>query len=210
MLFNTQAAFESEKERNLYFKFFAGYFFNELISGYEKRVENFCELINESAEEYINYSPTKKLFLSPKNTYATFDIHAYLFDSCADKGELADILVYDMENKTMLCIEAKFLSNWTIKKDINQNASRIVEVEKIKKGMNLIQVLLVTNEKWGNVRKQIKKDESNYRRLCDNKDVPVVILTWEKLIDLCDDENIRNYFTNHISKKKEEFRCSCQ
>ena len=32
---------ESEKERNLYYKFFAGYFFNELVPIYEQRVTNF-------------------------------------------------------------------------------------------------------------------------------------------------------------------------
>jgi hypothetical protein len=34
MLFDTgPEAFESEKERNCYYKFFCGYFFNELVDG---------------------------------------------------------------------------------------------------------------------------------------------------------------------------------
>ena len=36
MIFDTsRSAFESEKERNLYTKFFAGYFLNEFICGYK-------------------------------------------------------------------------------------------------------------------------------------------------------------------------------
>lgn len=39
MIFNSgPCVLESEKVRNLYTKFFAGYFFNEFIDGYDERV----------------------------------------------------------------------------------------------------------------------------------------------------------------------------
>jgi hypothetical protein len=39
---------ESYKERNLYYKIFAGYLFNELIHGYEDRKNHFLELIRDT------------------------------------------------------------------------------------------------------------------------------------------------------------------
>ncbi len=48
---------ESEKERNLYYKFFAGYFFNELIEGYQDRLMGFLTLLQLNPE---NENPAKK------------------------------------------------------------------------------------------------------------------------------------------------------
>jgi hypothetical protein len=48
MLFETaEDAFESEKERNLYFRYFAGYFFDELVPSFGSRLATFCELVNK-------------------------------------------------------------------------------------------------------------------------------------------------------------------
>ena len=55
MIFNTISNYtnnefhirESYKERNLYYKIFAGYIFNELIPGEEERKNQFLNLLNE-------------------------------------------------------------------------------------------------------------------------------------------------------------------
>lgn len=47
MIFANAPLIESEKERNLCAKFFAGYFFNEFIPGYSKRINLFNRYIQE-------------------------------------------------------------------------------------------------------------------------------------------------------------------
>jgi len=200
---------ESEKERNLYFKFFAGYYFNELIPGYKQRVERFYKLVNENGEEYINYPHKREMLISPKDIHITFDLHAYLLNPNADKGELADVLIYDQTNKTVICIEAKFLSDWNVKKDICSNSKRIKKVAAISSNKQLIfvQILLITKAKWQNVCKRKKQNNSSYRALHEIKDVPLIILTWDKLIDICrNDEGVRKYFKHHILRTKADFR----
>ena len=51
MIFNSLGThFESEKERNLYYKIFAGYFCNELISGYEDRILSLIQFLSKPVE----------------------------------------------------------------------------------------------------------------------------------------------------------------
>ena len=60
MLFDRSiSTFESEKERNLYYKVFAGYLLNEFIPGYQDRLMSFCNVINNSTD-----LPLQWLFVS--------------------------------------------------------------------------------------------------------------------------------------------------
>ena len=42
---------ESYKERNLYYKIFAGYLFNEIIPGEEERKNSFIDLLRDTLKE---------------------------------------------------------------------------------------------------------------------------------------------------------------
>ncbi|MGI2214739.1 hypothetical protein [Shewanella oncorhynchi] len=95
MIFNSgPCVLESEKERNLYTKFFAGYFFNEFIDGYDERVV------------WINSYLSKKLnkTVSLQSPSISFDNHTYLLDIDSDRGEFADILLHDPVLKNPLMI----------------------------------------------------------------------------------------------------------
>ena len=47
VIFSNATLIESEKERNLCTKFFAGYFFNEFTAGYAKRIVHFNRYLQE-------------------------------------------------------------------------------------------------------------------------------------------------------------------
>ncbi|MGN1056045.1 MAG: hypothetical protein ACI4QS_04925, partial [Comamonas sp.] len=49
VIFANAPLIESEKERNLCSKFFAGYFFNEFTAGYSKRIVQFNRYIQEAS-----------------------------------------------------------------------------------------------------------------------------------------------------------------
>lgn len=120
MLFDIgDSVVESEKERNLYAKFFAGYFFNELVPGAEKRLDGFANLIQEKARKC---DIETDLVISYETAHACFDTHAYLLGGKnqlgqEDRGEIADILLHDRKNKVLISIEAKFLEDFEVNKD---------------------------------------------------------------------------------------------
>ena len=57
MLFQPEKKLESEKERNFYSKVFAGYYFNELVVGYEARLQSFSKLLRNKKDFLIRYVP---------------------------------------------------------------------------------------------------------------------------------------------------------
>ena len=71
MIFSNASLIESEKERNLCTKFFAGYFFNEFTAGYAKRIVQFNRYIQEV---------TGREDLGIQSPHISFDTHAYLND----------------------------------------------------------------------------------------------------------------------------------
>ena len=129
MLFNHGTdTFESEKERNLYYKFFAGYFFNDLVSGYEKRVKSFYKLLFQEGideEDCFGDFVLHEGMKIPSAISVTFDFHGYLLEGARDRGELADILIQDHQNNIFIAIEAKSLTDWNYEKDITVNSGRI-------------------------------------------------------------------------------------
>jgi len=177
MLFNAdRRVFESYKERNLYYKFFAGYFFNELIPGYGKRLRAFVKLIdNELKAKPKIGSPD--IILSPKSTYVSFDNHLIQFKGernlvgveRVDRGEFADILVRDLASKHFVAIEAKYLSNWDKEKDIERNRSRIIKAKNHLGAKSFVQCLLIP---------RTIKQKTNPGAFGEK----IVVLTWEELL----------------------------
>lgn len=228
MLFNNQnGVLESEKERNLYYKFFAGYFFNELVEGYKQRVSDFYKFLFPKSPDKSSFCFGKPFKLpensnTPESVSVTFDFHGYLLDESCDKGELADILIQDNKNKLVIAIEAKFLSDWDYGKDVVGNSQRILKLEKLTK--RIYQVLLLKKDKLDVAVAKRAAPNSNYKKLeseheqerdkkktkSDELKYPFRIITWEQLLELCEKDNIRKYFGEIIKKDKEDFRAKIE
>jgi hypothetical protein len=118
VIFSNAPLIESEKERNLCTKFFAGYFFNEFTAGYAKRIVQFNRYIQE-------VSGREDLTLQSPNV--SFDTHAYL---CHERlrSKLADVLISDPARQVFLFIETKYLSNWTYAADVAKGLERLDKV----------------------------------------------------------------------------------
>jgi hypothetical protein len=118
VIFANAPLIESEKERNLCAKFFAGYFFNEFIPGYSKRINLFNRYIQE-------VSRREDLRLHAPNI--SFDTHAYLVHERL-RSKLSDVLIFDPAHKIFLFIETRYLTNWTYAADVAKSLERLEKV----------------------------------------------------------------------------------
>gem|GEM_PF-2530701 len=118
VIFANAPLIESEKERNLCTKFFAGYFFNEFTPGYARRITLFNRYIQEvSGRDDLRI----------ETPHVSFDTHAYL---CHERlrSKLADVLVSDPARQVFLFIETKYLTNWTYAADVAKGLERLDKV----------------------------------------------------------------------------------
>jgi hypothetical protein len=197
---------ESEKERNLYYKFFAGYFLNELLPGWENRLHQLAMLIDSAAQvEAVRLE--RPIALRPSTTHVSFDCHAYLLNDESDRGEFADIMLHDTESRCLIAIEAKFLSDWNFKKDIIENGKRLSDLrDKLPDGTQIVQCLLVKESKWHRVALMAKHQDSNFTKLARAENRLVVPLFWERLIGEHTDPVVRDFMEQHLRKDRHHFR----
>ena len=127
VIFANDPLIESEKERNLCTKFFAGYFFNEFTPGYSKRIALFNRYIQEAAGR-------DDLRLEAPNV--SFDTHAYLMHERL-RSKLSDVLVTDPAREIFLFIETKYLTNWTYAADVAKGLERLDKVFDVEKKSHL-------------------------------------------------------------------------
>lgn len=200
MLFEIDPKFESYKERNLYYKFFAGYFFNELIIGKEKRLASFLEILKNPVFP-AGQNPIGNVFNDPKKVRVTFDRHLKQdLKSEKNRGEVADILLHDHES--IIAIEAKYLSNWDFKKDIIENQERIAKFVNEKDFKNIIQCLLLDERKWIEGIKQVRKKQTNYSKLeKSNLKFNFVVITWQQLAGITSDLSVKEFLTDRLKAK---------
>lgn len=205
MIFNTNTpnfySIESYKERNLYYKIFAGYLLNELVPGYAERKKQFYQLLlnasqNEGrlidphsvAEEIINTMKTEEI-------HVTFDFHtAQIFDDDKrnDRGEMSDVLI--ISDKHLLSIECKYGSNYGIEKDILAVQKRIKRYSE-KYIRKPLQILLLKESKWSwSAKIDGRLDLNNY--YC-----PIIVLFWEDLPPIIEDESVFNYLLTQLDRK---------
>lgn len=118
MIFSNASLLESEKERNLCTKFFAGYFFNEFTPGYSKRITLFNRYVQEAAGRDD---------LRIESPHLSFDTHAYLIHERL-RSKLSDVLVTDPARQVFLFIETKYLTNWTYAADVAKGVERLDKV----------------------------------------------------------------------------------
>ena len=118
MIFANASLIESEKERNLCTKFFAGYFFNEFTAGYSKRIALFNRYIQEASGRDN---------LRIEAPHVSFDTHAYLMHERL-RSKLSDVLISDPAKQVFLFIETKYLTHWTFAADVAKGLERLDKV----------------------------------------------------------------------------------
>ncbi len=203
---------ESYKERNLYYKIFAGYLFNEIIPGEEERKNSFIDLLKDILKENDriidkdNKLPAILSEIRKENIHVTFDYHSAQLDG-KDRGEMSDILL--LAGSYFISIECKFLENMRISKDVEEVQSRIKTVKETGKlGINPIQILLLKESKWLNSKRAGKKEESFYtlfqKEKMEEYEIPVIVLFWDELIKLIpkEDKKVKEYLFKQINRKK--------
>ena len=198
MLYQTNSIFvESEKERNLYAKFFAGYYFNELVDGANERLVAFSKLLTEKAITQ-GVSLPSPLRLNPKSTHVTFDAHGYLFQGSPDRGELADVLVSDTLARLFVAIEVKYLTNLSAEKDLKPWMRRISSLEDIAPMPKIVPVALVPEEKWKRAEAMRNHPESNAKKFDRCYRNRIVLVFWEELLRTCQNSDVILYVKDRI------------
>lgn len=127
VIFANDPLIESEKERNLCTKFFAGYFFNEFTPGYSKRITQFNRYIQEASGRDDLRIDTPQV---------SFDTHAYLMHERL-RSKLSDVLISDPARQVFLFIETKYLTNWTFAADVAKGLERLDKVFDAEKNPHL-------------------------------------------------------------------------
>ena len=122
---------------------------------------------------------------------------------------MADILIADVENKSAVAIEVKFLSDWDFEDDI-MAASRRFECLLADDRISFIHVLLVTQSKLDGARRAKNKEGSNWLKL-SNADLkyPIVVLTWEEIAETCEGAEgklVSDFIYKHRKESRESFR----
>lgn len=189
MLFDlNNGNFESNRERNMYFKFFGGYFFNELIVGFPARLESFAGLLRGKVTEHameLN-RPILEMELHQASTHLSFDNHARLFGWTEDEGEFADMFLHDRPSRVAVPIEVKFFTDPNVNKDVVQNLARIDYLKALMPGTAFIPTLLIREQTLQNLRLHQNQGGSFWRAYEEQYHARLIILTWEGILDLCD------------------------
>lgn len=210
---------ESYKERNLYYKIFAGYLFNELVPGEEVRKQSFFDLLIRTSKksDRCKFSDLSgddlehqlKQF-ALQAIQVTFDYHSaqvILEDKKEDRGEMSDILL--MTKNQFISIECKYLSDMDYSKDIETVQKRIQRVNKKLNKINPLQVLILKKSKWENAKKASNKQNGFYEKMQNGKpSVPIIVLFWEDLKGVfknidekTDGKKVNKYLTKQLSRK---------
>ena len=185
---------------------------NEFIGGAEERLERFCEMLSKKSDF------GKKIDLDYEKTYVSFDNHTNIVigRKAKDKGEFADISIYGFCKETkkniLIAIEAKYLTNWSVEKDVKKNQKRLKEIKESPqfKDTEIIFCLLINDSKYEN---QKKRKDSELKKLEDiitgvNKDhlEKPIFLTWrEDLLSLCENSKKSNAKKIDAEKKVVEY-----
>ena len=196
----SETSFESEKERNLYYKIFAGYLFNELVPDYNSRVQAFFKLLHAPVA-IGQAAPPLPESLDPRNTHVSFDNHLYLFQKATgDRGEFADILLHDITSRTLVAIEAKLHSDWSHEKDILENQSRHSQLTDLLPRINLVPVLLLSERRWNRVKQKEPREKSNYRRFVEDAQCRFRVVLWEQIASIIVERHVKDFLDSQLSR----------
>ena len=202
---HSDTCFESEKERNLYYKIFAGYLFNELIPGHDLRVKSFFDLL-KSPVAIGKVAPPLPVSLDPRSTHVSFDNHLYLFHELeTDRGEFADILLHDVKTRTIFAIEAKLHSNWSHDKDIVANQKRHFQLHDALHQANVVPVLLLMGRRWTHATQKGSDEHSNYSRLREDPQCRFRVILWEQIAEIIQETSVRDFLISQLSRPERGF-----
>lgn len=96
----------------------------------------------------------------------------------------------------MISIECKFLSNFSIQKDIESVQDRIDKFSSDTRfKRDPLQLLLLKKDKWDNSAKFIGRLETLQPK------IPIVVIFWEELNEIIDNESVKKYLTTQIHRK---------
>lgn len=209
MLFTTRTDdFESEKERNVYYKYFAGYFFNELVPDVDSRVKAFCSLLSNCTRGG-KQALAVPIELTPAGVHVSFDNYEYQFsDVEADRGEFADIFIHDRSTRVLVLIEAKVHTDWKYDKDIDSNEERIGHIEEEMAGTQFVPCLLVTRKKWEACKRHDSPEHSNYLRMIDADYCRTRVILWEELLAITNNARVEAYLEYQLARPRGGFRYS--
>lgn len=196
---------ESYKERNLYYKFFCGYFVNELISGHEERLRKLFDLI-ESSENVLPPKAVVRPKVDPVKARITFDFHLSQFRDYSGKngrrsrmgkfgGEMADVLIYD--GSAAVAIEVKYLQGVEEEKDVVGNGDRLREARTFLGWEHVARCLLVRKSAW-------KRRGGKFRKV-RSASPPVAVIFWEDIVMLCGNRAVKQFFHDMVSKTRKDF-----
>ena len=208
VIFANDPLIESEKERNLCSKFFAGYFFNEFTAGYSRRIALFNRYIQEAAGRDD---------LRIEAPQVSFDTHAYLMHERL-RSKLSDVLISDPARQVFLFIETKYLTNWTYAADVAKGMERLGKVFDAEKKPHLADAahpyfILTSRRKEEAAERPVRQYTPVNAPLFVHTPAPVAspvevveaeasapakptftsLLYWEDLALMCDRSEVRQY-----------------
>lgn len=200
MIFNTEVTnfyeTESHKERNLYYKVFGGYLFNELLGGYLDRKNAFFEMLIANCDKAGFYFGDNQLakqrlkLISKSDVTVTFDYHINQGIQIKDRGEMSDVLI--SSNSAFCSIECKYLSDYDYNNDIKMVQNRINQYAK-QHSLVPVQILLITKQKHYKSKQTTK---------IDTIECPLVFAHWEQIMELTKGTPIERYIEVQLMRKK--------
>ena len=221
MMFNNiDTYFESEKERNLYYKIFGAYICNKFVKGYAKRIQVLSQILSKPKPLHRDAKQIDlDIQLDLNDMQVSFDnyLHRYRFpkvkkEKKVDRGEFADILIQCKSTRTLICIEAKLHSDWRYDKDIEENQDRQHRIrDMMNDNIKVVPYLLVTTAKWQAVQELVGHKKSNYNRLLEDlpgSEYQCNLILWEDLMRCISHQEVKDYLTRQLeisSKNKYNF-----
>ena len=213
VIFSNATLIESEKERNLCTKFFAGYFFNEFTAGYAKRIVHFNRYIQEV---------TGREDLALQSPNVSFDTHAYL---CHERlrSKLSDVLISDPARQVFLFIEPKYLPNWTSAAAVAKGLERLDKVFDTEKKPHLADAkhhyfVLTSRRKEEAAERTVRSYPPVHLPIYVPTPMPAAaavvedeaaepakatftsLLYWEDLTQMCDRSEVRQYMEARLKQ----------
>ena len=83
---------------------------------------------------------------------------------------------------------------------IVENSARIQAVRDRLGDCHAVHCLLIKQSKWKEVQRQVGNRNSQFAKLCADKDCATRIVTWEQFASLCDDPAVSAYLQAQLSR----------
>ena len=121
--------------------------------------------------------------------------------------------MHNLTCNALFSIEVKYLENWNYKRDIENVYKRLAKIKHLleKSGsqpLQIIQCLLITQQKWGSVKSQISKESKSqfckFQELSQNQ--KPIILIWEDILNfpsVANNHVVTDYMSRQLNLNKQ-------